>query len=360
MFIRDFFTENYVMIFELIGLLIILTLSVSISSHMKKLTRAAVVLMFAETVFFYAEKWTQSFTKLSILRPMLTAAIYSIYPIIMVLIMQITTEHTLSSKSLLLLLIPEFISVPVFFTSYWTHLVFTYSDENMYGGSDYGLLLGYWPYILFAFYAVVFIIINIRYFRKYTKKEAIVATFISVFPLSGVIYYLVAHVYKDYSAFFTSGILLYYVFIYIHMSRIDPLTELLNRQSFYKDISKNAKSITGIVSVDMNNLKYLNDNFGHEAGDKALKTISSVMNKSCGRGGTAYRIGGDEFVILYTNAEEEAIIENIKNMRSGIEEAKYSCAFGYSMKSPDETIKEVLRRSDEKMYINKVEMKAGR
>ena len=141
------------------------------------------------------------------------------------------------------------------------------------------------------------------------------------------------------------------------MAKIDPLTALLNRQSYYKDIESLGDKVTGVASVDMNELKYINDNFGHSAGDEAINTIARVLLENCGRGGTAYRIGGDEFVILYENASEETIVGSIDTMRKKMSETKYTCAFGYAMKGKNEKFDDALREADEKMYRDKAEQK---
>ena len=69
-----------------------------------------------------------------------------------------------------------------------------------------------------------------------------------------VILYLSLKIYLDYSPVLTSGLVFYYLFIYIHMANVDPLTKLLNRQIYYQDISDKGYKITAVVSVDMNNL----------------------------------------------------------------------------------------------------------
>lgn len=351
--IRDFFLENYILLFELIGLLIMLEVSVHISRTMKTQTLAAIGLLFAETLLFSLEKWSQTFETLSLLRPLCTAALYSIYPMIVTLLMQIITTHEFSRRNLLILSIPEIICIPLFFSSQWTHLVFWFHENNHYAGGP----LWFLPYVLFGFYALVFLIHNFSFFQENSRKACLVVAYIVFVPILGVIFYLICKADKDYSALFASAIVLYFIFIYIYRAKVDPLTSLLNRQSYYQDINSNARGITGVVSVDMNDLKYLNDNMGHEAGDTALKTVSDIMRKNCGIGGTVYRVGGDEFMIIYFRTKESEITKAISIMQGKMEETPYRCAFGYAMRQPGETVVDTIRRSDEWMYIHKAEMK---
>ena len=161
----------------------------------------------------------------------------------------------------------------------------------------------------------------------------------------------------DYSALFTSALLLYYILVYIHMAKIDPLTSLLNRQSCYSDIKSKARAITGIVSVDMNDLKYFNDSFGHEAGDAALTVIAGILQAHCGRGGIVYRIGGDEFIIFYIGAEEAEIAAAIDAMRKALAQTPYACAFGYARKTPELSMHDALLAADREMYADKATLK---
>ncbi len=350
--IRDFLLDNYAMFYEWIGLLVMLGVSVHIPRKMKQQTRIVVGLLFAETLFFYLERWTQTFETLNLLRPLLTATVYTLYPVIMWLCMQITSTGRFFGRRMWLLLIPEFISIPLFYTSQWTHLVAWFTEENGYNGGP----LSYWPYILFAFYAVCFAVNNMLYFRHYARKSRLIAAYIIIGPLVGVLLYLIWGVGRDYSVFFTSAIVLYFIYIYIHTARIDTLTKLLNRQSYYRDI-ETAKNISGVVSIDMNDLKVINDTEGHAAGDTALTTVAAVMRDNCGRGGTVYRVGGDEFMIFYTATGEADIASAIAAMRREMAKTPYVCAFGYAMRRSGMALMDAIRVSDARMYEDKALLK---
>ena len=179
-------------------------------------------------------------------------------------------------------------------------------------------------------------------------------------PICGVVFYLAVEADKDYSALLTSAILLYYVFVYVHMTKIDSLTNLFNRQSYYQDSISRAKSITGVVSIDMNDLKYFNDVFGHQAGDEAIKTTGEIIKENAGSNSLCYRVGGDEFMIFYSGPTEEEIVKAIEAMRKALNETQYRCAFGYCVKTNNESIHDLIRVSDERMYENKREMKANK
>jgi len=340
------------MIYELGGIIILLFVGAHISSEMKKKTSLVVGLLFLELILYTAERWTQTFPKLSLMRPILTAALYSLYPVIIIVLLLLVTTGT-SRKKFILLLIPEIVCVPLFFTSQWTHIVFYFHETNNYARGPVSRL----PYVLFSFYVIVFLIHNFIYLKQTSRLNRIIAAYISIGPLVGALAFMLLQANKDYSAIFTSGILLYFTYLNIHMAKIDPLTHLYNRQSYYHDIEECGRYVTGVVSIDMNDLKYLNDTFGHEAGDKALSTVAKIMRDNCGRTATVYRVGGDEFMIFYSGAGEERIEKAIEAMRSEIGKTDYVLAFGHAMVSNDQKIIDAIRVSDQLMYDNKAELK---
>ncbi|MBR4120205.1 MAG: GGDEF domain-containing protein [Spirochaetales bacterium] len=344
--------ENFTMLYELLGLVVILGVSAHLSRRMKKLTITVVALLFLESVVFSLEQWTQTFEKLSLLRPILTAILYSLYPLILMTLTLLTETNGMSRRSLFLA-IPWIISLPLFFFSQWTHLVVWYHESNHFAAGP----LRYLPYILFAFYIVVFIVQNLRYFRSYTRMNRVAARYIVIGAIGGVLFYFYFDSYKDYSAIFTSSILLYYVLVYIHMARMDQMTSLLNRQSFYQDLAMESQNITGVISIDMNELKYLNDTLGHEAGDMALEVVAGVFRNNCKEKCSAYRIGGDEFMIICRNTNEFDIRTMIFNMKEGLKQTSYVCSFGYAMCSADVPMEETLRIADSRMYADKAAIK---
>ena len=76
--VLSFITENYVVLFEFVGVLVMLGISAHVPSRMKRLTFTGILLLFIELVLYYVELWTQSFATLSIARPLLTAAILNV------------------------------------------------------------------------------------------------------------------------------------------------------------------------------------------------------------------------------------------------------------------------------------------
>ena len=345
--------SNYVALFEFVGILVMLGISAHVPPRMKRLTFVGILLLFIELVVYTVELWTQDFATLNLARPLLTATKYSIYPYILFVMTMITVKSQLSWKKNFLILLPATLAVPVYFSTQWTHLVCFYSRSNKWMAGP----LRYLPYAIFALYLVLFLVRNVIFLHSETRQIRWILYFIIFAPAVGVPLYLFTDYSDDYSALFTSSIVLYYLFIYLHFARFDSLTGLLNRQVYYSDMNDGTNKIDYAVSIDLNDLKLINDSYGHDAGDTALKTVANVLKKKVGKNGTIYRIGGDEFVIFYRNVDEGAVVHAIEAMRNEMAKTPYVCAFGYAKKEGVHSVEDAVRFADREMYDDKAQIK---
>jgi diguanylate cyclase (GGDEF)-like protein len=105
-----------------------------------------------------------------------------------------------------------------------------------------------------------------------------------------------------------------------HLSLTDPLSGLGNRRAFERDLenalrrAQRTSEPVALVYLDVDGLKRLNDRYGHVTGDETLRALGAVL-RSCSRSGTdsAYRVGGDEFVMVLAadRGGAEAIAERV-------------------------------------------------
>ena len=158
----------------------------------------------------------------------------------------------------------------------------------------------------------------------------------------------------------------------------DTLTGLLNRNAYY-DYNKilDAQIAAGdaqfsIIMVDVNNLKKMNDKYGHEKGNQYLKNSADLIASVFGRE-SLYRIGGDEFVVVMEGKERQAesmhLLQEFRarvaeyHERKGLKpwEQVYAAAgIADYTGGKDTCTEDVLKRADMAMYTEKVEMKAAR
>lgn len=110
---------------------------------------------------------------------------------------------------------------------------------------------------------------------------------------------------------------------------------------------------TGVAYIDLNGLKKINDEQGHEAGDSFIKTAASVIGNIFPE--DSYRIGGDEFVIISTHIDENIFYENIDHLQNEMLANHVSISIGVVWKSAITDLEEVLRLADHYMYKDKEE-----
>lgn len=160
-----------------------------------------------------------------------------------------------------------------------------------------------------------------------------------------------------------------------NMSNTDFLTGVQNRNAFELSLSNldnvSKKMHIALLSADMDRLKYINDTYGHAAGDEYIRFGCRVLQTSISDDSILYRIGGDEFAVLMRNASEEdakaladRIMENLRAENKKSKETmdeKNSMSVGYAIFDPeqDASLYDTLKRADEMMYVQKRSRKEG-
>ena len=133
--------------------------------------------------------------------------------------------------------------------------------------------------------------------------------------------------------------------------------EFLNAQIAAGELDKLA-----VVVGDINGLKYVNDTFGHAAGDKLIKDATALICEQFSHG-AVFRVGGDEFVILLQgegyDTMQEVIDELNRKVEENIKENAVVISIGYSvLEKEDQYLSDVFERADRMMYERKKELKA--
>ena len=145
---------------------------------------------------------------------------------------------------------------------------------------------------------------------------------------------------------------------------VDVLTGFSNRRVYMEDMRRltdgSMPEDLAYIVIDMNGLKDVNDRCGHEAGDRLIIGAARCIEQSFGHRGRMYRIGGDEFVVMLSADQEEAVrllVDFDQNMKawSKHNDMNLTAACGHVCRAecPDSGIREIARMADERMYAAK-------
>jgi diguanylate cyclase (GGDEF)-like protein len=154
------------------------------------------------------------------------------------------------------------------------------------------------------------------------------------------------------------------------LSLTDELTGLCNRRRFfilteqYLKVAIRAEKRPLLLFIDMNDLKGINDHYGHNEGDQALIDLASILRRTFRESDIIARIGGDEFVVLLESTDEnsETLItrlhENVKNYNAQRSQRILSISLGTAQFDPESpiSIDELLSKADALMYVHKRRM----
>jgi len=154
---------------------------------------------------------------------------------------------------------------------------------------------------------------------------------------------------------------------YKNKVEIDSLTSLYNRNTFIKRANNELETFKKfnhsfvIAFCDIDNFKSINDNYGHDMGDLALKKLADIILANLRSSDYCCRWGGEEFIIMLTNTDINGARQVIENLRNKIVETeikndnnslKFTVTFGLS-KSCDLSIEDIIQIADKRMYMGK-------
>jgi len=153
-----------------------------------------------------------------------------------------------------------------------------------------------------------------------------------------------------------------------HLATRDLLTGLFNRNYFNISIWREIEKIRRsggrplFVMIDINNFKYVNDNYGHLFGDRLLKVAASILDRSTRTSDLLVRLGGDEFLVLLPSVSGDEVAELVKrikehtkewNVNWGTPDYELSFSIGHAEMQDGETLDECLAKADAMMYVHK-------
>ena len=196
--------------------------------------------------------------------------------------------------------------------------------------------------------------------KRYTRNDGILfwslVTVFVVWDESGVL--TLIHMLEDISARKSAELHLE------QASTHDSMTGLYNRAFFDREFSSLQHSMrlpVSIIVVDVDGLKQLNDSKGHEAGDRLIVSVATILREAFRSEDTVARVGGDEFSILLPETGEDSlrhVVERLRKCRLRFNEASPKFQVNFSIGSAiafnGNEIPKALKLADERMYADKV------
>lgn len=148
----------------------------------------------------------------------------------------------------------------------------------------------------------------------------------------------------------------------------DPLTGLLNRRGLLRELARAVAykarygAEVAVMMADLDDLKPINDKFGHEVGDRALAHVGDVLRNAVRASDTVGRIGGDEFMLILWQVDEAAARAKADMLQAAVGSSALAdhpptltlgVSIGVTMLAPGDTPDTALARADRAMYARK-------
>ena len=136
----------------------------------------------------------------------------------------------------------------------------------------------------------------------------------------------------------------------------DPLTEIYNRR-YFEDEIRDMQNPVGVAMIDLDDFKLYNDIYGHDMGDRVLRTVADAINHCIRKADKLVRYGGDEFLLILPNMVRGTLRGKLLQIQEAIQNAKIpecsrlrlTASIG-GVLSENETIDEAIARADHLMY----------
>lgn len=260
--------------------------------------------------------------------------------------------------------IPPLLSLIIMIYSSFTGFVY-YIDSNNHRVMNSGV------FFLYAVNALIFlaaIYLFLRFSNQFdrTTKTAYISFIFIPLIAAGIQYK-----YPELTIIWNSealAVLIFFYFLQLQDLNRDYLTGLPNRRQGDDWIDRKIRVSTthesfSLIMIDLDNFKPINDSYGHNEGDTALRIFSNIMRQVLKSDDKIVRFAGDEFLIILDSTENaviESIIERLKIQVTLFNKKKikpYQLAFsaGYTVYNPEKHrgLREILYDADNQMYENK-------
>lgn len=275
-------------------------------------------------------------------------------PMILVLIY----DTGVSGKMSKMFYLPQVVNTALSLLSLWNGWIFSVNSSNLYRRGPLfptSLTVGF-------FYLLSLIVFSARQQDKPNRRSE--TTFlIAAFLAIGSAVSLELFLGLNFMIWNVSSVCVVLYFLLLTTQKIlyDSMTGTYSRVAYEKQMEKlNFKHTCTIAMIDLDNLKQLNDWYGHSSGDVAICSATAAVLKQKSRHMKLYRYGGDEFVLVSSRICEEEMHRVLKAAQTYcgmITELPVSFSYGISVHRRGDDIYKAITHADEMMYRNKAIIK---
>lgn len=260
------------------------------------------------------------------------------------------------------------LAVISFISSFGKPLLYTIDENNVYSRTSY-----YWvPLLMTGAYAVYSMAMVVHAQKTGTSVlSQYLMRFLFAYPFPPLVGALIQWVFYGVSVIWTGSVIsLLIIYINLQNDKVttDPLTGISNRRSFESYMSRRMSTLRGdgtlfLFMIDVDHFKQINDRWGHNVGDEALKQTAELLKGTVSRNDFIGRVGGDEFVVCGERDNLEGIEQVFKNICDAVDRFnddrlvpyRLQLSIGCSTLSHDEnkTLEQMQREADYTMYAAK-------
>ena len=255
----------------------------------------------------------------------------------------------------------------------WTHLLFYITEDGKFQQGSIYILLDVIEVLMFFFGSLTAVYIWNKGESKERRRESVCLIVGGILTLIGFSAQYISAEWWIGGPCMALALLLLYINTQNRQIVTDGLTGLNNRGEFNQYLKKRAEQSNandwGMLMLDMNDFKEINDNLGHGMGDEALCLTADILRSTLGRDKTFIaRYGGDEFVVIGEWEKKQVVLETIARIHMAAEEFnanskkpyQLSFSIGYALWSETEGMEELIEMADERMYEEKIRIKKMR
>lgn len=255
-----------------------------------------------------------------------------------------------------------------FISSFGKPLLYTIDENNVYSRTSY-----YWvPLLMTGAYAIYSMAMVVHAQKTGTSVlSQYLMRFLFAYPFPPLVGALIQWVFYGVSVIWTGSVIsLLIIYINLQNDKVttDPLTGISNRRSFESYMSRRMSTLRGdgtlfLFMIDVDHFKQINDRWGHNVGDEALKQTAELLKGTVSRNDFIGRVGGDEFVVCGERDNLEGIEQVFKNICDAVDRFnddrlvpyRLQLSIGCSTLSHDEnkTLEQMQREADYTMYAAK-------